>query len=413
MSQFFQVRNNQGRISVYGDLPLSTLDQLTAALRREAIIARYPDVTLDLENLSSFTHSVIPALAAYLRFLTQQHKVEYSYIQPRDGILRDRLRKIGLNHYIDFRRFEKPNPKSSDPSLMQFLNTSECEAVTEKIVNSVLRTVALKRQHIAAVEWVISEITDNVVNHSQSPVGGFAVFNRIRNTNIVEITVADSGVGVARTLGIRDEAEAVSQAIQEGVTRDKINNQGNGLFGSYQLACASKGIFILRSRHGNLYVDKAGETHIRKENVPYPGTLVVCQIDCDQPDLIERGFIFSGKAHTPAYDYVERFHENESNDIFVNAYDICKTFGSRASGREARNYIDNMLGSLDGTTVTIDFSGISVISSSFADEVFGKLFVSLGAMRFMRTVKVANAVSVVEALIDKAIGMRAKTGLDD
>lgn len=412
MVEFLKVDNQHGHIKVFGDLRLGSLDHLTAALHREAVIARYPDITLDLEELSSITHSVIPPLAAYLRYLTQQHKVDYNFIQPRNGQLRDRLKRLGLSHYIDFRRFEKPNFKSSHPSVMQFITTSECDIVTDKIVNSVLRTAQLSRQHIAALEWAVSEITDNVINHSQSTVGGFAIFNKIRNTNIIEITVADSGVGVSRTLRIPDEMEAVSQAIQEGVTRDKNTNQGNGLFGSYQLACASKGIFILKSRRGNLYVDKAGETHIRLENVPYQGTIVVCQIDCDQPDLIERGFIFGGKAHMPAYDYVERLHETEADDLVIKAFDICRTFGSRESGKEARLYIENMIRSLEGNSINIDFGGISVISSSFADEVFGKLFVQLGAMKFMRTIKIVNAVSVVEALIDRAINMRAKTGLE-
>jgi anti-sigma regulatory factor (Ser/Thr protein kinase)/anti-anti-sigma regulatory factor len=412
LNEFLKVNNHHGHIQLFGDLRLGSLDHLMAAMHREAVIARYPDITLDLENLSSITHSVIPPFASYLRYLTQQHKVDYHLIQPRDGLLRDRLKRLGLNHYIDFRRFEKPNVKSSTPALMQFLNTAECDAVTDKIVNSVLRTAKLGRPQMAALEWAVNEITDNVINHSQSTVGGFAIFHKVRNTNIIEITVADSGIGIARSLGMKDEAEAVSRAVQEGVTRDKNSNQGNGLFGSYQLACASKGIFILKSRHGNLFVDKGGETHIRRENVPYPGTIVVCQIDCDQPDLIERGFIFSGKAHTPAYDYVERLHETATDDLVVKAFDICRTFGSRESGREARLYIENMVRALEGNSISIDFAGISVISSSFADEVFGKLFVQMGPMKFMRTIKLTNAVSVVEALIDKAINMRAQTGLD-
>lgn len=135
---------------------------------------------------------------------------------------------------------------------------------------------------------------------------------------------------------------------------------------------------------------------------------MVCQIDCDQPDLIERAFIFNGKAHIPAYDYVERVHENPSQDITVKAAEICPTFGSRESGREARNYINNMLGSLEGSLLSIDFTGISIISSSFADEVFAKLFVDIGAMKFMRLIRVVNANSTIEALIDRAISLRSK-----
>ncbi|WP_432815008.1 STAS-like domain-containing protein [Sphingorhabdus sp.] len=69
-----------------------------------------------------------------------------------------------------------------------------------------------------------------------------------------------------------------------------------------------------------------------------------------------------------------------------------------------------MMRSLTGNAVIIDFSDVSVISSSFADEVFGKLFLDLGPMKFMRMIQISNAASVVEALIDRAIALRSKSG---
>lgn len=217
----------------------------------------------------------------------------------------------------------------------------------------------------------MTEITDNVLNHSSSPVGGFAIYDRIPRTNIVEFTVADCGIGIARTLGVKDDREAVELAVQEGVTRNKETKQGNGLFGTFRLACASSCIFSLRSRHGTLFVDKDGEVRTRRTHVPYPGTLVVCQIDCNEPDLIERAFNFGGRSHIPAFDYIEKMHEKDGKDVWIVAKDICKTFGSRESGREARLYIENILSSVDGAPIHIDFEGVPVISSSFADEVFG------------------------------------------
>ena len=150
--------------------------------------------------------------------------------------------------------------------------------------------------------------------------------------------------------------------------------------------------------------------HVRKEMIPFTGTLVVCQIDCENPELIERAFRFSGKAHTPAFDYIERKHEQEEEAI-ISAHEICKTFGSRQSGMEARRYIMNVLQATEKGTLKIDFSGIYVVSSSFADEVFGKLFVELGPMRFINSVKIINADSTVLGLIDRAITLRTQTGL--
>lgn len=415
MSQtFFEVRSDRNRIELYGDLRLNGLDGIVGSLHQIGVLARYPDIVLDMGNVSSIMPSVIPPLASYLRYLTQQHKIDYTLVLPRNQTAAGKIKDLGLAHYIDYRKFEKPRLKSSSPAVMQFYNMEDCIATTDKIVNNTLRTVELSRKHLAALEWAVTEITDNVLNHSQSPVGGFAIYHRIPRTSIIEFTVADCGVGIGRTLQIKDDREAVEMAIQEGVTRNKQTNQGNGLFGTFRLACASKCLFSLRSRNGTLYVDREGEVHTRRTTVPFPGTLVTCQIDCSNPDLIERAFNFAGRSHLPAFDYVEKIHEkSDGNDLWIIAKDICKTFGSRESGREARQYIENMLVASDGKPVHIDFEDIPVISSSFADEVFGKLFVKLGSMKFMRLVQIENTVSTVEGLIGRAIDQRSKVGLDE
>lgn len=413
MATFFEARINRNRIELYGDLRLSYLDQVVASLHQLGVQARYPDIVLDMSNVGSILPSVVPPVAAYLRYLTQQHKIDYTLIQPRNGLVAARVRDFGLAHYIDYRKFEKPRLKSTNPAVMQFYNMDDCILATDKIINNTIRTIRLDREHIAALEWAVTEITDNVLNHSGSPVGGFAIYDRIPRTNIVEITVADCGVGIARTLGVKDDREAVELAIQEGVTKNKQTNQGNGLFGTFRLACASSTIFSLRSRTGVLFVDKYGEVKTRKMKVPYPGTLVVCQIDCQEPDLIERAFNFGGRAHVPGFDYIEKMHERTEAKVEIVASEICKTFGSRQSGREARLYIENVLSSVEGAPVHIDFQGVPVISSSFADEVFGKLFVMMGSMRFMRLIQLDNVSSTVEGLIGRAIDQRSRTGLDD
>jgi hypothetical protein len=78
---------------------------------------------------------------------------------------------------------------------------------------------------------------------------------------------------------------------------------------------------------------------------------------------------------------------------------------------EARRYIKNLLGETGDSRIEIDFKDVFVISSSFADEVFGKLFVEYGPLRYMRRVAVTNVEPAVEGLIDRAITLRSQTGL--
>jgi hypothetical protein len=73
----------------------------------------------------------------------------------------------------------------------------------------------------------------------------------------------------------------------------------------------------------------------------------------------------------------------------------------------ARTKIENLME--NGTAVVcFDFEGIRLISSSFADEVFGKLFVALGPLAFGRLCQFRNIDSTVRGLIDRAIAQRMR-----
>ena len=63
--------------------------------------------------------------------------------------------------------------------------------------------------------------------------------------------------------------------------------------------------------------------------------------------------------------------------------------------------------------VNVDFGGVPVISSSFADEAFGKLFLQLGPIQFMQRIRLVNTIDTVESLINRAIEQRMKVGLSD
>ena len=90
--------------------------------------------------------------------------------------------------------------------------------------------------------------------------------------------------------------------------------------------------------------------------------------------------------------------------------DECESTGNRLAGTPVRNKLRNLLAMLDRKKIVIDFDGVPLLSSSFADEVFAKLFVEMGAMRFMRSFEFKDATTTVQALIDKAIEQRTKEG---
>ena len=85
-----------------------------------------------------------------------------------------------------------------------------------------------------------------------------------------------------------------------------------------------------------------------------------------------------------------------------------RNIGSRRGGIQIRKRIEGLLKLC--SPVVIDFEGIGVISSSFADEVFGRLFVEMGPRSFMTKLEIRNADPTVEVLIDRAIVQRTRLG---
>jgi hypothetical protein len=59
--------------------------------------------------------------------------------------------------------------------------------------------------------------------------------------------------------------------------------------------------------------------------------------------------------------------------------------------------------------VIVDFRDIKLVSSSFADEVFGKLFIELGPLEFSAKLELKNIDPIVKLLIDRAIVQRMAT----
>ena len=58
--------------------------------------------------------------------------------------------------------------------------------------------------------------------------------------------------------------------------------------------------------------------------------------------------------------------------------------------------------------IIIDFSDITLVSSSFADEVIGKLLVEIGMIEFMGRFELRNMSSMVRQIIERAIQQRMK-----
>ena len=347
--------------------------------------------------------------------ITVDAGIDFELIVPEDEWLRRLFINTNWAHHIQPNGYGPSTYRGGNVPALQFGvdETEDAGDILNRVMDLILRELDTNRGALKAIEWSLGEIMDNVSNHAESQVGGFVQATAFKNNNVVEFVVADAGIGIPESMGMTDHEHALRSSIDEGTTRDRSKNAGNGLYGSYRVSTLSGGRFAINSLHGELYYrpsDGSVQSHPRK--VPYNGTSVLCGIHVGDPELLHKALRFKGQPHDPPYDYVERAFENREGELVFNMKERAqRDFASRQGGKRIRGMIENLL--RDHPSVTFDFDGVAVISSSFADEVFGRLFVDMGPRAFMTRIQMRNVDPTVGGLIDRAIVQRTRLGNGD
>ncbi len=157
-----------------------------------------------------------------------------------------------------------------------------------------------------AIKYVVSELLRNVIEHAESPLGGFVCAQFFKKSNRVAIGVADTGVGVKKTINFAYSAETDSDAIRlaltPGVTGTTTKpggtetNAGAGLFFIKSIAKINKDYFLFYSGNAaykllktpvkekvRLYADPLKDKNSMKTSLPnWQGTAVGVDISVDE-----------------------------------------------------------------------------------------------------------------------------------
>lgn len=408
-----RVSRKLNEISFRGTFGLPQLRGATAALH--ALKGRgFEDITFDFracDGAFAGSMSMLCALALDLR-----HRGQTTFIKPpSDSRVATFFSKTNWLHLLDPVNF--PSVESTgatiriDAPASQFQTDAEQRKCVERMINCILHTRNdISRKDLAAIEWCLAEVTGNVITHSHSSVGGITQLSNYRRSQRVELVVADVGISIPQTLRaahahILSDGQALEEAIKEGITRDKNEGMGNGLFGTFQLAAGThKGYMHISSRYAHFGFNEQGEV-LNETRVPIPGTLIVAAIGMSQPGAIHQALRFSSGIHEPI-DFFEMLHNTEECDrIDIDMSEI-ESLYSRESARLLRMKVINLLRMLPGHRVAFHFVGIEIISSSFADECFGKLAKDITTKRFAERLVFEDTNAMIREVINHAIRQR-------
>jgi hypothetical protein len=299
----------------------------------------------------------------------------------------------------------------------RFANLQEQQTVVNQIMDVVMGTMDLDREILDGLEWSVSEVTDNVLNHAQAIDGGFVQVTTHRETGTLGFVVGDAGRGVLASMRegyphLVSDKIAIGEAMKAGVTRNPEAGQGNGLAGTLRIATLSGGGIAITSGLSQVLVaaDMSGSHESRSfDRRPiqhYQGTLVAATIKRGAKFSMADALAFPGIPYS-RFDIIDSKYGAEDGGVMRMQLSTETTgFGSRGSGRQIRTKCLNILNADSAKPLILDWDGVPLISSSFADEVVGKLFVELGPTGYMSRIRNVGMEKLVRILVDKAIMQR-------
>jgi anti-sigma regulatory factor (Ser/Thr protein kinase) len=390
----------------------------------EAINRGFTDLVLDFRATTrAYADAIVPiiCLVEHRRRRGNSFKV----LLPDSVTLRQLFLNANWAHFLDA---EHPKVDMSHPqhlALRRYTTHTEQQDAVNAALDVAMRNMDLRRDVISALEWSLNEITDNVLNHSQAEHGGLVQVSTFRDEHKIKFFVGDGGRGVPAAMreafpDLRNDVQALEEAMKRGVTSIPDSGQGNGLAGSLRIATYAEGSFKISSGKGQIAVfrdARSGEYRPKKARFPgemrFPGTLVMVELQTDADFAIEEALALDGTPRVPTADIVDTQYTGAGDDLVLQIKDESIGFGTRHAGVELRTKCRNLLNADPEKRLVLDWCGVPVISSSFADEALGKLFIELGPMEFSTRLRNVGAEPLVRSLIDRAIMQRVAQAAGD
>jgi hypothetical protein len=301
--------------------------------------------------------------------------------------------------------------------LRRYTTAQEQQLIVDEALELLLHQMKVERTVLHALEWSLNEITDNVLNHAEAPDGGLVQIVTYRTQRRIQFAVADNGRGILASMretspGLRRDTDAIGEAMKQGVTRNIEKGQGNGLAGALRIATGSHGSMTIVSGRGEVRVtSRPGRAGHRNQPIgrwkdeAFAGTMVFVELGLDQLVDLEEALDFGSGG--PDFDYLDARYGDDTEDVELSVSEESVGFGSRAAGQALRTKIDNLLRAKPQSTIVLDWDGIPLISSSFADEVLGRLFVELGPVSFAGRIRSVGMEKLVRQITDQTIFQRA------
>jgi len=172
-------------------------------------------------------------------------------------------------------------------------------------LNEMVPLLHLAAEQARPIKYIISELTRNVLEHARAPHGAFLCAQYFPKSNRISIGIADTGIGIRKSIGAsyatNNDLAAIRLALTPGITGTTKReggteqNAGAGLFFIKSIASVNREHFVIYSGHAmykllnrktdkiRLYVDPFNDRYSAENELPYwQGTVVGVDISLKQ-----------------------------------------------------------------------------------------------------------------------------------
>ena len=266
---------------------------------------------------------------------------------------------------------------------------------------------------LPALRWAVNEILDNVLRHADATDPGAVYCEYFPREHRLDVAICDVGRGIFASLGattyLYSHGHAITQAVRRGVTRSTDIGQGNGLAGVVEIVKQNGG--DLQIWTGNaVYRVINGDIKGFAQIPLLPGTGVAFSLNTRNPvDLRDTWIASSGAAFlswptsaTPARPVGSQSDEGS----MVKVFEECASTAMRGPAQRLRERILPMLLFSSATPLTLDFSSVDDASSSFLDELLGRLAAELGAQQFHHKINITGMSDLIQRMSNVVIQQR-------
>jgi anti-sigma regulatory factor (Ser/Thr protein kinase) len=251
--------------------------------------------------------SIHPVVLAMVASLGLAVKPENIVCEPMEAKSKHYLKRMGLFKLLGIESGMEIVEHEAAGRFIPLTQINDASKLTT-FITEMIPLLHLEPRQVEPIRYILSELTRNVFEHAESPVGAILCAQYYKKSNSIKVGIVDRGVGIKTTISSSHRAptdsEAIKLALTPGITGTTRRiggtayNAGAGLFFIKSIATVNRNFFVLYSGNAMYKLLKIGtnaklrlssdpfkDKHSVSEDFPYwQGTVVAVDINLDNKE---------------------------------------------------------------------------------------------------------------------------------